>query len=80
MPHEEPRTPPPGTDGETIAIGRRGEPEVVLTALRHDPTPRQLGTILTDEKGDPVWIDDDVDAPMPDVADAFEDSRVFPHP
>ncbi len=59
-------------DGETIAIGRRGVPEVVLTAVAHDPTPRVLGTIKTDEVGRPVWIGDDFDDPLPEFEESAE--------
>ena len=59
-------------DGETIAIGRRGVPEVVLTAAGHDPTPRVLGTITHDELGQPVWIGEDFDDSLPEFEASAE--------
>ena len=56
--------------GETIAIGRRGQPEVVLTALHHDPTPRPLGT-WSSESGEDFWIADDFDDPLPELEADF---------
>jgi prevent-host-death family protein len=45
--------------GERIAIGRRGRPEVVLTAFRTAAGPRPLGTY-----SGPLEIAEDFDAPI----------------
>ncbi len=58
--------------GEVIAIGRRGEPEVLLVAADRDPAPRPLGSWKTDE---PFWMADDFDEPLPDVEASFEGRR-----
>lgn len=57
--------------GESIAIGRRGQPEVVLRAYRPDEAPREFGFV------DPAdyWMADDFDDPMPDVEARFDDAR-----
>lgn len=61
-------------DGETIAIGRRGVPEVVLTAVAHDPTPRALGQIQVDDDGERIWVGANFDDPLPE----FEQSAAKP--
>lgn len=58
--------------GEVIAIGRRGEPEVLLVAADRDPTRRRLGTWRTDE---PFWMAADFDDPLPAVEASFIDGR-----
>lgn len=55
--------------GESIAIGRRGQPEVVLRAYAPDESQRQLGFISATD----YWMADDFDDPMPDVEDSFND-------
>ena len=60
--------------GEEIVIGRGGEPVARLTRVTEDEaTPRPLGTW----RGR-VHIADDFDAPMDDLADLFEGSRLDP--
>jgi prevent-host-death family protein len=51
--------------GERVAIGRRGKPEVVLTTVDDDPTPRQLGGY-----DGPFRMDEDFDAPLPEALQA----------
>lgn len=64
--------------GESIAIGRRGHPEVMLTAVTHDPTPRALGT-WSSGSDEEFWMADDFDAPVPDVEGSFAASApIFP--
>lgn len=63
--------------GETIAIGRRGRSEVVLTALHHDPTPRPLGT-WGSESGAEFWMADDFDDPLPEVEEDFSAGVLSP--
>lgn len=54
--------------GEEVTIGRRGRPEIRLVAVQRDPRPRPLGSIVVDD----YRMSDDFDAPLPDVADAFD--------
>lgn len=61
-------------DGEVIAIGRQGKPEVVMRALVNDPTPRVLGGF---EEGS--WISNDFDEPMPELDALFEGGDVAEH-
>ena len=58
-------------DGESIAIGRRGLPEVVLRAYTRDDSPRQLGYVAAAE----YWMADDFDDPMPDIEADFDGRR-----
>ncbi len=54
--------------GEQVTIGRRGEPEVRLVIAEHLDGPRPLGSIRVAD----YWMSDDFDAPLDDVADAFD--------
>lgn len=57
-------------DGEEIAIGRRGHPEVVLRRYRDDDgPPRALG-----QYDGPYWMAEDFDALDPRVRALFEGS------
>lgn len=57
--------------GESIAIGRRGQPEVVLRAYNPHDSPRQLGFVPADD----YWMADDFDDPMPDIEARFDAGR-----
>ena len=46
--------------GEEIAIGRRGKPEILLSAIDVSSEPRPLGTY----EGE-LWMSDDFDDPLP---------------
>ena len=60
--------------GEDVVIGRGGQPVARLTRVApEDLAPRPLGTW----RGR-VEIADAFDAPLADVADAFEGSRIDP--
>lgn len=53
--------------GEEIAIGRRGQPEVVLRRYRKaDDEPRSLGQYQGE-----FWMSDDFDEPDQDLVDLF---------
>lgn len=58
-------------NGESIAIGRRGQPEVVLRAYTPDDSARQLGYVAPAE----YWMADDFDEPMPDIEADFDGRR-----
>jgi prevent-host-death family protein len=55
-------------DGEVIAIGRRGAPEVVLRAYQGEDRPRSLGFVDAED----YWMAEDFDAPLDDVAMRFD--------
>jgi prevent-host-death family protein len=57
-------------EGEDIAIGRRGKAEVRLVAFVRGDEPRPLGVIDVPD----YWMSDDFDAPLDDVAQAFDPS------
>ncbi|MEX0791278.1 MAG: type II toxin-antitoxin system prevent-host-death family antitoxin [Actinomycetota bacterium] len=54
--------------GESIIIGRRGQPEVVLQAYSPDQEPRQLGFVSAAD----YWMSDDFDDPMPELIELFQ--------
>jgi prevent-host-death family protein len=56
--------------GQEIVIAKNGKPMAKLVPYRPRPQ-RKPGRF----KGK-IWMSDDFDAPMPDVADAFENSVV----
>lgn len=57
--------------GESIAIGRRGRPEVVLRAYSPDDTPRVLGFL----DGADYWMADNFDDPMAEVESLFGEGQ-----
>jgi prevent-host-death family protein len=56
--------------GEEIIIAKNGKPMAKLVALRARPL-RKPGRL----KGK-IWMSDDFDAPMPDIEEAFENSKI----
>lgn len=54
--------------GESIIIGRRGQPEVVLQAYSPDQEPRKLGFVAPAD----YWMSDDFDEPLPDLIELFQ--------
>ena len=56
--------------GQEIVIAKNGKPMAKLVPYRERPQ-RKPGRF----KGK-IWMSDDFDAPMPDVADAFENSVI----
>jgi prevent-host-death family protein len=52
--------------GEEIVIAKAGRPCVRLTSVVPDQTPRPLGG------WGPVWIADDFDQPLDEIAQLFE--------
>lgn len=56
-------------DGEhRVLIGPRGRPVAVLSAYVPELEPRQFGQWAADD----VWIADDFDDPIDEIADDFE--------
>ncbi len=48
--------------GEEIVIAKAGKPRARLVPLREAKPPRRLGGMV----GQPFWISDDFNAPLPD--------------